>query len=264
MDQIVRHSKLKLQDSLYCGEDYHQLAKYLSQSQESRSRSGKSKGPSYGEPQNPSDSAKQQLHGTIYTYNGYRKTPFKQNLSSPRDASRALQSFQDFDGIAHIILLCGKPPPISLAGLGKVCRIDPEFLRRHLSIYAKSDDILRNRHTFREELRELTAFVPPLVDSVTLPSLPSTARNIVHLQYTSIGHFMHHSQLAVNASEISRSIVRWSTLHEGAQVSIDQQLSICVEHLPGTSDGQKSWLGESTVHKSQHQTKTRYRLHLDR
>ena len=232
VDQIVRHSRLRIQDSIYAGANYVKLARYLS-------------GPPYawGKGKTPWNRGDKVLHGTIHTYKPEMFLKTTKNIFTPRHVSVDLQSTRDIDGMAHLIFLCGNPSPLALAGLAVACDLDPEFLRRHLSsILGKIDWLGYEASKIYQSL------------DLTLPSLPSTSHNILQLRYTSIGDSVSRgfrgSQRPIMPFGTSDSIIRESRYLGNGYVSIEQQISICVEYIPTRNNPRSSWLGKSSAFQS--------------
>ncbi|KAL8789925.1 MAG: hypothetical protein Q9195_006586 [Heterodermia aff. obscurata] len=241
VNQIVRHSHLQVQDSLHAGLNYARLASYLSKpkspiGQFDTRNVRREANLAWTENLTLTDGTGR-LEGTIYTYFQSRERfRNKQKLRSPRHVSEEVSFAQERDGMAFLIFLCGNPSPLSLAGLAVACHLDPEYLRQHLS------SVMENRAgSDTSHFANLT--ISPAND-FTLPSLPSASYNIVQLRYTSIGRSVPHGkQRQTDSSGTSESLVRDIFSWENGYVSVEQQISICVEHLPAQSGKQGSWLG---------------------
>ena len=235
MDQIVRHSRLQVQDSLHAGVNYIGLARYFSESHlremadmlDLRIMS-------------EADLGLETFDGTIHTYGSRPAVRLQNKLVSPQQVSIELQRAQENGGMAFLIFLCGNPSPMTLAGLAVACHLDPEYLRRHLS-------------PVTENKAELDTFFESSAKSwdydLTLPSLPSTSRNIVQLRYTSIGRSVPHGkQRETDLPGSSGSRVREISSWENRYVSVEQQISICVELLPAQGGERDSWLGKQLAY----------------
>lgn len=256
VNQIARHSHLRIQDSIYAGVNYVRLARYLS-------------GPSVTgdlkrEAQLFWNDGARNLHGTIHTYNPQMRFRTTKNIFTPQQVSLELQDARKFGRVACLIFLCGNPSPLALAGLAVACDLDPEFLRRHLSSVMESEVFQENIARLDEETSWfaeseipqaqdliLPSLPVPQADDLTLPSLPSTSHNIVQLRYTSIGYSVPHStQRSTGPLGASNSIIRERCSLGNGYVSVEQQISICVEYIPTLDDPQNSWLGKSSVFQS--------------
>ena len=148
-----------------------------------------------------------------------------------------LRRNQERGAVANLVFLCGNQSPSSIAGLGNVCNLHPEYLRRHLR-FATSDD--------------LPSSPEELSDGLSLPSLPSTSKNFVTLRYTTIGRDALHG-LDVNTtrkiqgqSHSSKSIVRKSSRHKAGYVSIEQEVSACVKRSESRNGERNDWLGKQS------------------
>ena len=234
--QIIRHSCLQVEDSFYAGKNYVRLARYFSERQSSLTQPLTQM--NHKEMRLEADIAWKvagNLDGTIYTYDSQmdvRST--NEKILSPRQVSTKVHWAQENGGMALLIFLCGIPSPFALAGLAVACHLDPEYLRRHLSSVGAGSDTSRF---------ENSATSP--ADDWTLPSLLSTSHNIVQLRYTSIGRSVSHgNQRQTEPSDINESFVRETFSWDDGYVSIEQQISLCVELLPAQGAGRDSWLGK--------------------
>ena len=174
------------------------------------------------------------LHGTVYTFHNIDKSRVQWNLASARHLETELMRTQDLGALANLVFLCGNQTPASIAALGNVCNLDPEYLRRHLR-FATTDD-------FSQSPDELS-------DALSLPSLPSTSENIVTLRYTTIGHAPHGINESVvwklnDRSLHSKSIVRKISWHKAGYVSIEQEVSVCVKRYQSRDGTRKYWIGK--------------------
>ena len=238
MDRIIRHSKLQVQDSIHAGVNYVGLARSLSEPRSSSTLSDQYFWDLRREAELAWTDRRGKLDGTIYTYDfqlSVRSTKIEK-LINPQQVSEQVERAQRIDGMAFLIFLCGNPPPLALAGLAVACRLDPEYLRRHLS------SVMENRAGSYPS--HFSILKTPQADDLTLPSLPSISRNIVQLRYTSIGRSKPNSQQRkTDFPGTSESIVREHSSWENGYMSVEQQISICVEHLPAQNGGRDSWLG---------------------
>ena len=183
------------------------------------------------------------LDGTIYTYDSHLSvgSTNTEKLMSPQQVSKKVQRARENGGVAFLIFLCGNPSPLALAGLAVVCGLDPEFLRRHLS------SVMEN--AAGSDTARFANFDRSRADDLTLPSLPSISQDIVQLRYTSIGRSKPYGQQrSSDSSGTSESIVREHSSWENGYMSVEQEISICVEHLPVRNGGRDSWLGRPSAY----------------
>lgn len=140
----------------------------------------------------------------------------------------------------HIVFLKGYPSPAWLLSIGAKYQLDPEFFQRHLGFHAAP--------------REL----------YSLPSLPSTARNIFKLRYTTVGTsastaraedkqstlkllraknrlYLEAFKEKLNSAHklaLGDAIVRETSVHDLKHSSIEQDVSVHVTSY------HESWVGE--------------------
>lgn len=247
VDRIIQYSRLQR------GRNYRELAEYL-QPQILQRRN----------PQLSQEDEKGRLQGTIQIYTPYTRV-LRNELESTEQVSVELRQAQDVGGKGLLILLCGVPSPSLLSGLGSVCRLDPEFLRRH---FAK-----RWEERPLSSYGEFNTHSPPLQPlslppDLTLPSLPSTSQSIIQLRYTSIGFDIYNGpEKYLELLNNYGSIVREVRSIGGRYFAVEQQISMCVEHFPSKHDRNDSWLGKWTNSQKMPAFYLAYgfeRLHMDR
>ena len=203
---------------------------------------------------------------TLHTYIPVEGTKEVVDLRDPRVATMLLKN-EKVNSQVNLLFLGGFPSAQWLVNIGSACRLDPEFVRRHLTF----------------ELEDY---------NFTLPSLPSHSDNMIKLRYTTIGMRRHDygpphslrdifdekaalknknrytSQSFVEApsfaadleraassgsyyyngrshsnpkKEIGESLIRSIAVHNDSYFSIEQEISIYVKKNPG----RPGWLGIS-------------------
>jgi hypothetical protein len=218
---VKTHARQTASDSLYPGQNYENLSQYLLQPYLERG---------YRD-QLPARASKSQdeCFATLYDLGAKQAEPIQ-----------SFQHVEDFDQVAHLgdsesshlLFLRGNPTPEWLNTIGYKCNVDPEFFLRHLDFRA-------------------TAGKP---DYFSLPSLPSSASNILRLHWTTIGsrrvygrdkhdqeeiEFLRQDSAKTMARYLHEicvghhmktcdSIVRRFAVHDEIHFSLEQDVSICV------------------------------------
>lgn len=162
-----------------------------------------------------------------------------QHINSIVDFEKKADSFKTSSS-GHIVFLKGYPSPPWLLSIGAKYQVDPEFFQRHLG--------------FRAGPRKLYSH----------PHLPSTARNIFKLRYTTVGasvstartedkrstlkllraenrsYLEAFKEKLASAHELAPgdAIVRETSIHDLKHFSIEQDISV---HLTSYHE---SWVGE--------------------
>ena len=226
VDAIIWHSRGQE------GRNYKELAEYLRPTLRQRQDSQLSR-----------EDKKEHLQGYMQIYNPQNRFVLRKTLESVEQIWAELQIAQDVGGTALLILLRDLPSPSLLAGLGSVCHLEPEFLRRHLANRWEE----HSQSLYGEVNNQSTASLPLLSSlDLTLPSLPSTSSNMIQLRYTSLGHDIHNGARVLLEQSYS-SVVQEVSSIGGDYFAVEQQISICVEHFPTKHGGNDSWLGEWMV-----------------
>lgn len=161
------------------------------------------------------------------------------HISSILDFEHKAESLRSSHS-GHIVFLKGYPSPAWLLSIGAKYKVDPEFFQRHLG--------------FRAGPRKL----------YSLPSLPSTARNIFKLRHTTVGASISTARTedkqstlnmlrAKNRTDLEAfkeklkstdqlalgdAIVRDTSIHDLKHFSIEQDVSVHVTAY------HESWAGE--------------------
>jgi len=137
---------------------------------------------------------------------------------------------------SHILFLRGYPSSEWLTTVGSICRVDPEFFRRHLSFESR-------------------------YDYFSLPSLPSCSDNTIKLPYVTLcsredkigppnqgaiddlraesakAMEIYNHQLKVDTA-VGDSIVRKYFIHDEMHFSLEQEMTISLNQVG------ESWVGE--------------------
>jgi hypothetical protein len=230
---VNSHASRSTENSLFPGQNYERLAKYLQEPYESRVYSNL-------RDFQPAPKDNEADFATLVDLN-----------PNTRDRVTHLQDVLHFESImdlqacddrsGRILFLKGLPSPKWLNSIGSMCQVDPEFFQRHLE--------------FRSTVGR--------PDYFPYPSLPSSSSNIINLQLTTIGSretfershdqeevdllrqdsaktmddYLHRLRTRVDC-KTGDSIVRRFFIHDETHLSLEQNVSICINKL------KKGWIGE--------------------
>jgi hypothetical protein len=164
---------------------------------------------------------------TIQTYSGMNPVT-TDSFNDPANAEDFILKNTAISSGCQIFFMKGFPTAEWLNTLGAVCKLNPEFIRRHL-------DFMQ---------------YPLYYD---LPALPSSSSNIVKLKITTIGtrstalsitHVQHsrqnelevvkgyQNQLGAN-KRVGESIVRKLSNHDETTFTLEQTISCCIKRKKG-------------------------------
>ena len=154
--RVQDHAKTTITTSIYPGEHFRQLARYLARLSQADNFDDKAirKCPT--------------LFATLYHLDPYHKSEINpsKDLWSERDLSQAIKSLSgNIEDANFLLFLRGHPTPEWLCTVGARFRVDPEYFRRHMDLNLS----------------------PGSTNRFTSPSLPSVTSNFVTLRITTIG-----------------------------------------------------------------------------
>lgn len=218
---IRAHASLKIGQSLYAGPNYESLARYLDPP---------SRPPSIHRDTISRVSDAEDLV-TLHDLNASKNDKEGgRQIGKVEDLVAILEHARNSTSPALVLFMHGYLSPEWILAVGWLCNVDPEFWLRHFD--------------FRAPLTEPTYF--------TTPALPSSAGNIIRLRIPSIGrrtvvgsigqsgieHLRDRSSMEMEqyASNIrdavgintGDSIVRTFAVHDEANYSLEQDMSLCV------------------------------------
>ena len=234
--RVQDHAKTTVTTSIYPGEHFRQLARYLARLSQAA---------------NFDDKAIRRcptLFATLYHLDPHLKseTNPSKDLRSERDLSEAIKSLSgNIEDANFLLFLRGHPTPEWLSTVGAQFRVDPEYYRRHMDLNLS----------------------PGSTNRFTSPSLPSVTSNFVTLRITTIGkrkpvhrskdqsidearkaadrqmgEFLKDSQ-DFN-SDVGTSLVRRFSIHDHHYFTIEQDISLCCSRV------NDSWTGKSAYRYS--------------
>ena len=222
-EAVSEHAKQATEASLYPGQNFENLARYLLRPFEAAA-SG-----------NHAQAEAHQADFQLTLYNFYTsKSKRRTTVTKLEDLARVTgtQSQDNESTSSSILFMRGQPSASWLSAVGAAYCIDPEYFQRHLD--------------FRSTVGRLNHF--------SLPALPSSTTYIVKLRYITICHsnrkgaseqgiidamrldakkaferYMHSvNQSIEKGTGIGNSIVRAYNVHDENHSSIEQEISIYI------------------------------------
>ncbi len=216
-----------MQKSIYPGDNFRNLAKYLNRPKRQDDSSSVNLPPT--------------LFATVYCLQADIEIKDLQcrDLRLEDELSDAIVSLSgESDSANFLMFLRGHPTPEWLNTIGAQFKVDPEYFRHHMDFNLS----------------------PGTSNWFSSPSLPSVSSNFITIRITTIGHRKHVGHLADNSikaarerangsmvkflnqlqnfdSDVGTSFVRRCSIHDSEYFTIEQNISLCC------SRNNKSWTG---------------------